>query len=134
MLSSWTSFGWETSEVRLRRFNSSFPTPCTTVGHYTTEGTVQQWDTILQMVQYNTETIYYRSYSTIVGHYNTEGTVQHWDNILQKVSTTVGHFTTEGTVKHLDTILQKVHYNSGTLYCRCYITTLRQYTTEGTVQ
>ena len=37
------------------------------------------------MVHNNTETIYYRRYSTIEGHYNTEGTVQHGDNILQKV-------------------------------------------------
>ena len=67
----------------------------TIVGHYNTEGTVQQLNTILQMVhynsgtllqkeQYNSGTLYYRRNSTIEGQYNTEGTVQQWNTILQK--------------------------------------------------
>ena len=81
------------------------------MGHYTTEGIVQQWYTILQKVQYNSWTLYYRRYSTIVGHY-----------------------TTEGTLQQCDTILQKVQYNSGTLYYRRYSTTVGHYTTEDIVQ
>ena len=72
---------------------------------------VQQWDTILQKVHYNSGTLYYRRYSTTVGHYTTEGTVQPWD-----------------------TKLQKVKYNSGTLYYRWYSTIVGHYTTDGTVQ